>query len=171
MDGVLHAFWGLTLARIFYKKKKIWLWGVLLGILPDLLGAGPWMYYRNILKVYNIYQIPNWALNCYNATHNLFTSALVFLIIYLIAKKYLFLAFAYLAHIITDIFAHCEPIGIKIFFPLSTWSYCSPLYKIAYGPSSAAWTQGLVVAEIIQYVFLLLINLFLIIKKNSIVER
>jgi len=166
MDGFLHLFWGFTITRLFTRNKKAWLCGALFGILPDLLGAGPWMYYRNILKVYNIYQIPQWTVSLYNSTHNLFASGLVFLILYLIAKKYLFLGLAYLAHVITDIFAHCKPIGIKIFFPLSSWSYCSPFYKVAYGPSSTAWTQGLIIAEIIQYLFLLFINLFLIFKKE-----
>jgi len=166
MDDILHAFWGFTLARLFSKKKKSWLWGILLGIMPDLVGAVPWMYYRNILKIYNTYQIPHWAVNLYNSTHNLFTCGLVFLIIYFLAKKYLFLGFAYLAHIITDIFAHCEPIGTKVFFPLSNWSYCSPLYRVTYGPSSASWTKDLIIAEIIQYLFLLFINLFLTIKKD-----
>lgn len=166
MDIFLHLLWGFTIARWFFpKNRKVWFWGIFLGALPDLLGAGPWIYYRNIVKVYNIYQIPEWAVNVYNSTHNLFTAGLVFLIIYFTARKYLSLGLAYLFHVILDIPVHCEPIGIKIFFPLLNWSYCSPLYKVTQGPSSSAWSYGLILTEVIQYLLLLSLNIYLSLKK------
>lgn len=168
MDCFLHGFWGFTLAKWFFPKNKVsWFWGTLLGILPDLLGAGPWIYYRNILKVYNLYQIPQWTIDIYSSTHNLFTAGLIFIIIYFINKKYLLLGSSYLLHVTIDILAHCKPIGTKIFFPLSDWSYCSPLYKAISGPSFVSWTSGLAFLEIIQYLFLVVINFWLFIKRGS----
>ena len=167
MEFILHGAWGFTIARGATKNKKAWFVGTLLGILPDLLGAGPWMYYRNIQKIYDIYTIPPIALQFYNLTHNLITSTLIFLIIYLVAKKYWYLGFAYLLHVILDVFAHCAPIGIKIFYPLSHWSYCSPLYIVTKGPSSAAWSNGLIISEVIQYLLLIGFNLYLSFKSRK----
>lgn len=128
MESLLHGFLGATVVRSKFSKLRLFLLAFLIGMLPDLLGAASWMYYRRILLTY-VYDIPQWTLVVYNSTHNLFAAGLVFLIVYFVNKKYLILGLPYLFHILTDIPFHCEPIGTKLFYPLSNWSYCGPFFS------------------------------------------
>jgi len=168
MDVLIHGLWGSTLAGIKYKKPKLMFWGFIFGTLPDLLGAAPWMYYRRIL-ILDIYDIPAWTLTIYNSTHNLITPFLIFLLIYLINKKYLFLVLPYLIHVLMDIPFHCHPIGIKLFYPLSNWSFCGPLFS----PQRVSLIQAFLLSPInmfvqtFQFVILLVVNAFMFKKKAT----
>ena len=168
MDVLIHGLWGSALAGIKYKKPKLMFWGFIFGTLPDLLGTAPWMYYRRIL-ILDIYDIPAWTLTIYDSTHNLITPFLIFLLIYLINKKYLFLVLPYLIHVLMDIPFHCQPIGIKLFYPFSDWSFCGPLFFSQRANSIQAFflSPMNVFIQTFQFVILLVVNVFMFKKKAT----
>lgn len=167
MDIFLHGFVGATAVRTKHSGKKLFLIAFLIGMLPDLLGAIPWMYYRRILLI-DIYDIPSWTLVIYNSTHNLFAALIVTGIIYKINKKYWALGLPYLLHVLTDIPFHCEPIGTKLFYPLSQWSYCGPFFSEERLTALQAFltTPGNLAIQFFVLVTLLAIN-HLITKRND----
>src|SRR3989338_9551381 len=89
MDIFAHGLWSFG---IFHKKKYVW-WVVLFGVLPDILSFG-------ILLIINILggnfirgrpsleSLPNWLYSAYNMTHSLIIFLAVFLVVYLITKKW-----------------------------------------------------------------------------------
>ena len=89
MDTLAHGLWAYA---VFNKKKYAWL-GAFFGVLPDLLSFG-------ILFVIGIAtgtlhrgkpaleSLPSWIFSAYNMTHSLIVFAVVFLIVFLITKKW-----------------------------------------------------------------------------------
>jgi len=172
MESLLHGFLGATVVRSKFPKLRIFLLAFLIGMLPDLLGSGPWMYYRRVLLTF-VYDIPQWTLVIYNSTHNLFAALLVFLIIYFVNKKYLILGLPYLLHILTDIPFHCEPIGTKLFYPLSNWSFCGPFFSKARLTTLQAFltTPGNLAIQSSVFIALIVANFLISRKLKSVKTR
>lgn len=113
MDIFAHGLWSYA---IFHKKKYVW-WATLFGILPDLLSFGI-LFVINILSGNfargrpSLNSIPNWLYSAYSFTHSLLMFFAVFIIIYLITKKWFWQLTAWAIHILIDIPTHSDK-----FFP------------------------------------------------------
>ena len=107
MDIFAHGLWTYA---IFHKKKYVWL-ATLFGLLPDFLSFGI-IFMINLLNGNfhrgppSIGSLPEWLFAAYNVTHSLVMFAFVFIIIYIITKKWFWALTAWGIHIITDIPTH-----------------------------------------------------------------
>ncbi len=110
MDIFAHYLWAYG---IFFKEKKAWLFG-LIGILPDLASFGPHFFF----SLFNGFQfghptnIPSYIYDIYNFTHSLVIFLIVFLVFYLLLKKYVVFLLPWAIHILIDIPTHTQE-----FFP------------------------------------------------------
>ncbi len=113
MDILSHALWGgIALGR---KKRSSFIYAALLSVLPDILAEGIMfsMIYLGVKNMPtmehghpNITEFPLYAQNFYNATHSLVIFLALFMIIWLIRKKPLWILLAWALHIIIDIPTH-----------------------------------------------------------------
>ena len=120
MDTLAHGLWAYA---VFNKKKYAWL-GAFFGVLPDLLSFG-------ILFVIGIAtgtlhrgkpaleSLPSWIFSAYNMTHSLIVFAVVFLIVFLITKKWFWPMLGWWIHILIDIPTH----STSSFFPRLSYSF------------------------------------------------
>ncbi len=107
MDIFAHGLWTYA---VFHKKRYVWL-ATLFGLLPDFLSFG-------IIFVINLVNgnfhrgppalntLPKWLFAAYSVTHSLVIFAFVFIIIYLITKRWFWALTAWGIHVITDIPTH-----------------------------------------------------------------
>jgi len=130
MDIISHALVGKIFC-FFDKKSKNKNWLVILfAIIPDLVLIP---FYFVLGREYNrflwIAQNQDWAnasithpflTGLYNTTHSLFFVALIILPIVLIFKLPKAAFFAYLSHILFDIFTHTGEWSIQIFYPFNS---------------------------------------------------
>lgn len=113
MDFVSHALWGgVTFGR---KNRNVFLLAVIISLLPDILTEGlfGFLYLLNIGGMPgwehghpNITDYPMFAQTLYNATHSLIVFALAFLLLWIIARKPLWVVGAWGLHILIDIPTH-----------------------------------------------------------------
>lgn len=109
MDIFAHGLWTYA---VFHKKKYVWL-AVLFGLLPDLLSFGIFFSINLVNGDLargrpSLESIPTWIFASYNVTHSLLVFSFVFLIIYLVTKKWFLPLTAWGLHIITDIPTHSD---------------------------------------------------------------
>ncbi|MBI2101193.1 hypothetical protein HYT53_01145 [Candidatus Woesearchaeota archaeon] len=107
MDIFAHGLWSFA---IFHKKKYAWM-ATLFGILPDLLSFGIIFVISllngNLRRVPPaLSSLPEWLFAAYNMTHSLIVFFIVFLLIYIFTKKWLWALTAWAAHIVIDIPTH-----------------------------------------------------------------
>ncbi len=106
MDTFAHGLWTYA---IFHRKKYVWL-ATLFGILPDLLSFGPFfminLFNGALQKAMPISSIPQWIFASYNLSHSLVVFLLVFIIAYLITKKWFWPLTAWAIHILVDVPTH-----------------------------------------------------------------
>ena len=107
MDIFAHGLWSFA---IFHRKKYVWL-AVLFGLLPDFLSFG-------IIFIMNLFNgnfqrgppaistLPKWLFAAYNMTHSFVMFIFVFILVYLITKKWFWPLTAWAIHIVTDIPTH-----------------------------------------------------------------
>ena len=113
MDFVSHALWGgVSFGR---KSKKVFLLAAGISILPDILTEGLF----GVLYLLNIGGMPGWenghpnitdypmfAQNLYNITHSFVIFALVFALLWVAAKKPVWVVAGWGLHILIDIPTH-----------------------------------------------------------------
>jgi hypothetical protein len=129
MDFISHGLWGG--AAFGRKSKKFFLLAAGISILPDILTEGLFF----VLYLLNIGGMPGWeqghpnitdyplfAQTLYNVTHSLIVFAFVFLAIWVIRKKPLWIIGAWGLHILIDIPTHSLALFPTPFlWPLSDW--------------------------------------------------
>lgn len=118
MDIFSHALWGATVIR---KRNLLWP-ALLFGAGPDILGGAP-----RILLVffttgqhwagYTWQMLPDIIKDNYFVWHSIFGCLLVFIGIILFKRKYWFLIFPYLIHIIIDTVTHTGDILYRLLYP------------------------------------------------------
>ncbi len=113
MDFVSHALWGgVSFGR---KSKRVFLLAASLSILPDILTEGLFF----VLYLLGIGGMPGWenghpnisdypifAQNLYNITHSLIIFALVFALVWIMARRPVWIVAAWGLHILIDIPTH-----------------------------------------------------------------
>ena len=107
MDIFAHGLWSYA---IFHKKKYVWL-ATLFGILPDSLSFGILLViYIATGKFHRgpppINSIPSWVYAAYNFTHSLVMFACVFLLVFMITKRWFLPLIAWAIHVLIDIPTH-----------------------------------------------------------------
>jgi membrane-bound metal-dependent hydrolase YbcI (DUF457 family) len=125
MDIFAHGMWSCA---IFHKKRYVWL-AALFGLLPDFLSFG-------IVFVMNLFNgnfhrgpppinsVPEWLFAAYNMTHSLVMFIAVFLLVYLLIKKWFWPLTAWGIHIITDIPTHsARYFPTPFLWPLSDYTF------------------------------------------------
>jgi hypothetical protein len=146
MDIISHGLWAGALSKIVKLKKRkfnfwfaafwgmfpdifafvipfiIWIFALLFGIvsLPDSinLGATP-----STFPYYNIIEI------LYNISHSLIIFSGIFLLVYLIFQKPIWIMFGWLLHILIDMFTHIrEHFPTPILWPLSNFKINGLIY-------------------------------------------
>ncbi|MBS3101793.1 hypothetical protein J4204_06735 [Candidatus Woesearchaeota archaeon] len=125
MDIFAHGLWSFA---IFHKKKYVWL-ATLFGVLPDLLSFGI-IFVINLLNG-NLHRgppalssLPEWLFSAYNMTHSFVMFIFVFLLVYLITKKWLWALTSWAIHIIIDIPTHSTRFFPTPFlWPLSDYTF------------------------------------------------
>lgn len=125
MDIFAHGLWTYA---VFHKKKYVWL-AALFGILPDLTTFGI-LFAINLLNGSlqrgrpSLDSLPTWIFSSYNVTHSLVAFALVFLVIYLITRKWFWPLAAWGLHILIDIPTHSNSFFPTPFlWPLSNYRF------------------------------------------------
>jgi len=107
MDTFAHGLWSYA---VFHRKKYVWL-AALFGVLPDILSFGI-IFAINLTNGNfhrgppSISSLPDWLFAAYNLTHSFVMFAAVFLIIYIITKKWFWPLTAWAIHILIDIPTH-----------------------------------------------------------------
>ncbi len=125
MDTLAHGLWSFA---VFHRKKYVWL-AVLFGVLPDLLSFGM-IFLINILNGNlrrgppPLSSLPDWLFAAYNMTHSFIIFIAVFILIYLITKKWLWPLTAWAIHILIDIPTHSSRFFPTPFlWPLSNYKF------------------------------------------------
>lgn len=107
MDTFAHGFWSFA---VFHRKKYALL-ATLFGILPDILSFGILFIATFVNGTLRIgptppSSFPNWLNAAYNSTHSLIIFMAIFILIYLITKKWFWPLTSWALHIIIDIPTH-----------------------------------------------------------------
>lgn len=145
MDPFSHALWAGGFAKLINLNKNIKLkfnfwWAAFFGVFPDIIGfAIPYIIWFFGL-IFGTYKFSNISLNLfhpttiqfpysglvsqfYNFSHSLIIFAFVFLIVFLIFKKPVWIMLGWLLHIVIDIFTHVrEQYTTPILWPVSNWT-------------------------------------------------
>lgn len=125
MDTLSHALWALALC---WWHPKRW-WSLLVGALPDLLSFGILFIQRIVLGGFtpekpDVASIPTYASTLYNTTHSFVTWALVFIIVWYVARTWAPLVIGAVAHIALDIPTHSLAFFPTPFlWPLSSYKF------------------------------------------------
>ena len=107
MDIFSHGLWSFA---VFHKKKYA-LKATLFGILPDISSFGI-LFIINLINGNlrkgppSLSSLPDWLFAAYNMTHSFVVFLVIFLSIYLIAKKWYWPLTAWAIHILIDIPTH-----------------------------------------------------------------
>jgi len=160
MDIISHALIGWIISLMANASGKEKLWIILFSLIPDIVLIPAYIKLgRENKRFLWIAKNEDWSGETlkypflsalYNATHSLF---FLFIIVYPVIKIFNLpsLAFwAYLTHIIIDIFSHKGEWAIKIFYPLKfkingfsdAWAW--PVYLMA-----ITWITLIVIIEIL----------------------
>lgn len=107
MDVFAHGLWSFA---VFHRKRYVWL-ATLFGVLPDILSFGILMIINFINGNFtrgrpSIGSLPDWLFGAYNLTHSFVTFLFVFVLVYLMTKKWFWPLTAWAIHILIDIPTH-----------------------------------------------------------------
>ena len=153
MDTFAHGFWSWL---IYHKRKWVW-WAVLFGVLPDLLSFGVYIVYNIITGNFvpgrpRLEAIPNYVHVSYNITHSLVVFAAIFLLIYLLTKKWYWPFTAWALHSVIDLPTHTTRFfPTPILWPISSFAFDG----ISWGSS---WFMALNYFAIILVFFIVRFN-------------
>ncbi|HLG24888.1 MAG TPA: hypothetical protein VI564_08210 [Candidatus Nanoarchaeia archaeon] len=125
MDTFAHGFWSFA---IFHRKKYVWL-AVLFGVLPDLLSFGILMLINLVNGNFkrgppSLNSLPQWLNGAYNMTHSFVIFALVFLLVYLLTKKWFWPLMGWPMHVLIDIPTHSTRyFATPFLWPISNYKF------------------------------------------------
>ena len=111
MDVLAHFFW--TFAIFFRRKKERWL-AALFGVMPDLLSFGPHFLLSLFAESWGfggrtaLANIPGYIFLLYNITHSFVVFLVVFLLMYVFARKVYWPLAGWGLHIAIDIPTHSK---------------------------------------------------------------
>lgn len=132
MDTLAHGLWSHVMYKVIpatRNNRKTTLWGIAFGVLPDLVSFTPIFIYffgqlilgraqfgrpdleTNILAQY--------AQHSYNYTHSLAIFSVVFILCWLLLRKFPWVLLGWSLHIVIDIFTHPDFYQTPYLFPLS----------------------------------------------------
>jgi hypothetical protein len=129
MDIISHGLWGaLAFGR---ENQKKFVFAFALSILPDILSEGLmftliFLGLRGMPSLANghpnITEFPLYAQNFYNATHSLIIFTIVFLLVWFIIKKPIWIMLTWALHILIDIPTHSlELFPTPFLWPVSSF--------------------------------------------------
>jgi len=154
MDIFAHGLWAGAFAKLFnlkFKKKINFWWTAFWGMFPDLFAFTiPFVFMiwnlicgkngipdpNAIEPVSQAIPLSNLAHNLYNISHSLIIFGIVFLILFLIFRKPLWVMFGWLLHILIDIPSHTYAFyPTPLFWPISDLkfsgvSWANPIFLI-----------------------------------------
>jgi hypothetical protein len=154
MDVLAHGLWTNIMYKVIPQtrsNKKITLWGIVFGILPDFLSFGPVIAYTIFAWIFLsqpfLSEPPGpdlpfygFAEVMYNYTHSLVVWIAVSAIVWAILKKFPWIFLGWVLHILIDIFSHTDAyFATPFLFPLSDFkvsiiSWAHPVFiLINYG--------------------------------------
>ncbi len=124
MDTLSHGLWALA---IFWGTSYRW-WAFLIGMVPDLLSFGL-VFVKEIGHLNGggpppIESLPSWLPTMYSITHSFVTWIAIGALLYALKKKYWPIVAAAMAHIVLDIFTHCNYYPTPFLEPLTSYRYC-----------------------------------------------
>lgn len=135
MDFFAHVFWGIILtyflskasfSKRFYDTRAKKIVSVLAFAVLDFVFL-PMIFYRIYLMVcgaqngfpFHYFQLPGWQYTAYYISHSFVTTAVVGLLLYFVARKYVVPVVAgFLFEIITDVATHEFFFALHPFYPL-----------------------------------------------------
>jgi hypothetical protein len=164
MDILAHGLWtnvmfrGLPPTR--QSKKAIW-WGILFGVLPDLISFSPIfaVLFFNLLTGKQRFaswppdetmKVFRYAAKSYNYTHSFVTWTVILLIAWVILRKFPWPILGAFLHIIIDLFTHPNFYRTPFLYPLSH----------IHNPYAISWADP--VFMIINYTAIALVYIFVI---------
>jgi len=146
MDIISHALWSGALFKsinLKLKKKKFsfW-WAAFWGMFPDVFAfVIPFIIFIPIIILQDGFNLSNLATTIqsppystivemlYSISHSLIIFAIVFLLIWLIFRKPIYLLFGWLLHILIDIPTHLiGHFATPMFWPLSNFKINGLIY-------------------------------------------
>lgn len=132
MDVFSHGLWGYALAYPSARKQqqpKKALWGLVLGMLPDVIPFLPvqiyFLFHRVSFDAGLFFPVPqhwvfSWAIESYNYTHSLVLWAVVFALVLIVRKGKVWIPlYAWGLHVLMDIPTHPDFFQTPFLFPLS----------------------------------------------------
>lgn len=125
MDYFSHGIW----SYIFYHRKKVPLYAVLFGILPDTVGWVPFVLYKMVTDPSsfgppNPVTIPDWAWVSYGVSHSFLVFGVVAVLILIVKKSIPIYIWAWPLHIAIDIFTHTrEYLATPFLWPVSGYKF------------------------------------------------
>lgn len=151
MDTLAHGLYG---AAIFRKKKSLFWWALLFGMLPDII----FIAYHEIIES-RLYPLLFHSLHInlamgspntlYYITHSFVTVGLVFILLYFIRRELTILTFPLTLHILFDIPFHCGEFGTRFLYPFSNISFCG--YDYADFNHAWLWPINYTIIGILYY--------------------
>ncbi len=156
MDIFAHGFWSFA---IFHRFKHKWL-AAFLGVAPDIFSFGL-LFFANIMGgVFHVGKpelesIPPYVFMLYNMTHSLVVFGMVFVLVYVLTKKWFVPLLAWALHILIDIPTHTHA-----FFPTP---FLWPLSDVKI--SGISWSDPAFM--VLNYGALISVYFFLFVKKRK----
>jgi hypothetical protein len=130
MDVFAHGLWTNA---VFYPKyrrnKKQLLLSVFFGVVPDIISFAPLLVYSLLSGLQfgrgafgdSAHWTVQYAVQSYNFGHSAVSFVVVLGIIFLFTRKIYWPLFAWLLHIVIDIFTHPEFFSTPFLYPLSNF--------------------------------------------------
>lgn len=135
MDVLAHGLWTNVMYKAIPSTRnsgKIILWGILFGMLPDIVSFTPVILVRlyNIIfanapatfltNVFHTYKFSDYAIISYSYTHSILIWLLVVLLIWAMIKKFPWILLGWGLHVAIDIFSHTTDFfAVPFLFPIS----------------------------------------------------
>lgn len=165
MDILAHGLWTNVMYRTIpstRNSRKLILWGVTFGVLPDLVSFS-WLLLERFYFVlfagepvafapanFYSYKTAEFAAVSYNYTHSIIIWLLVLGLVWLMIKKFPWVLLGWGLHILIDIFSHTiDFFATPFLFPLSSFQI-----------SVIDWTHPIFM--IVNYVLLLVLYLIVL---------
>jgi hypothetical protein len=164
MDILAHGLWTNIMFRVLpqtrHSKKSVW-WGILFGILPDLISFSPIFIVYFFGLIFGGQRMRVWppeqnsklfqyAEHSYNYTHSFVVWIAVLLIAWTVLRKFPWPILGAFFHIFIDLFTHPNFYRTPFLYPLSNYR----------NPYAISWAEPVFMA--INYILIALIYLFLV---------
>jgi len=124
MDFFGHGLWSF----IIFNRHKPW-FAILFGVLPDVISWVPFFFWnlfggRFARGPPNLDMFPAWVDPLYGVGHSIILIAIVFIIVYIIAKKIPIYMYAWPLHVLIDIPTHTRDfLPTPFLWPFSEWTF------------------------------------------------